>query len=417
MASMADDKKGPDLRNHPRVDLFTRVKVVDKETKAVQEVLAGNVSKGGIFLRSNRPLPRGKKVALEFELDGGQVQIDDAEIVWNKPFEPISVDGALPGMGIRFESARQDSLERIGRFIDEALTSSMLPEKAPPPAMAEIAVAPVPLEVETKAAPTAEAQAVDVVPTKPITASMKVKLKGTPPPPPADADQEVPMAQFTTPPPPGKRAMLFVIFVVAVAAVTFLLLLLLKPFDRKSAPEEASPPPAVAAENHAGERAPATPTPAAVAEPKPVEKPVEKTPAVAEMPAEKTPAVVEKPVEKSPPPAEKPAETPAAAAPDEVFPPVFNHTEKGWLMELAFAGDAKVQHFTLKSPPRLAIDIPGARYPHRQRTIEAPAPIVQRVRVGVEPGKVRLVLDFTGEKIPAFSLQRSEKGLSVVFPE
>ena len=119
-----DDKKtgaGTSERAHPRVDFFSPVKVVIPDENTAVDVFAGNVSKGGMFLRSNRPLPKGKKVTLEFETDEGKVKVEEGEVVWNKEFEPISIDGAPAGMGVEFRSMSDDSQLKIEAFIDDAL--------------------------------------------------------------------------------------------------------------------------------------------------------------------------------------------------------------------------------------------------------------------------------------------------------
>jgi uncharacterized protein (TIGR02266 family) len=133
-----DDKKkdaNDPKRAHKRVDFFNPVKVVVPEENTAVDVFAGNVSKGGMFLRSNRPLPKGKKVRLEFETEEGKVEVEEGEVVWNKEFEPISIDGSPAGMGVEFKSMSDDSKLKIEAFIDDALHTRPKEEEkeAPPP--------------------------------------------------------------------------------------------------------------------------------------------------------------------------------------------------------------------------------------------------------------------------------------------
>ncbi|RME22108.1 MAG: PilZ domain-containing protein, partial [Deltaproteobacteria bacterium] len=110
---------GGGKRRHKRVELFSKVKVRAGESE--QELLAGNVSAGGIFLRSNRPLEPGQQVSLEIDMGGTPVTVDVGEVKWAKPFEPVSVDGSIPGMGVEFKQMSEQARRRIESFIEEAL--------------------------------------------------------------------------------------------------------------------------------------------------------------------------------------------------------------------------------------------------------------------------------------------------------
>jgi len=96
------DKTGADKRRHRRVDYFRPVKVVVPEDSTAIDVFSSNLSRGGIFLRANQPLPEGQKVTLDIETDKGQVKVDEGEVKWSKEFEPIDLDGRPPGMGVEF---------------------------------------------------------------------------------------------------------------------------------------------------------------------------------------------------------------------------------------------------------------------------------------------------------------------------
>ena len=114
-------RSGPDMRVHPRVDFFNRVHVTVPGEETAIDVFASNVSKGGMFLRSNRPLPKGKKLALEFETGKGKIQVEEGEVMWSQPFDPVNVTGSLPGMGVRFNRLAPGSSQCIASFIEEAL--------------------------------------------------------------------------------------------------------------------------------------------------------------------------------------------------------------------------------------------------------------------------------------------------------
>ena len=72
----------------------------------------GNLSEGGIFLRTSTPLERGSVAMLRFGTDGFQTP---ARVVWSRS---ESHDGP-PGMGLVFEGADDRIREAIRLLIDE----------------------------------------------------------------------------------------------------------------------------------------------------------------------------------------------------------------------------------------------------------------------------------------------------------
>jgi uncharacterized protein (TIGR02266 family) len=74
--------------------------------------LAGNVSNGGVFLATYRPLPKGERVSLRISLPEGEV-LATGTVRWTRE----ASSGATPGLGISFDSPLDgDTLERVLRF-------------------------------------------------------------------------------------------------------------------------------------------------------------------------------------------------------------------------------------------------------------------------------------------------------------
>lgn len=455
-----DNKGSRDKRRQQRVDFFSKVKVVDKENNSTQEVFAANVSRGGIFLRSNRPLPRGKQVELEFDLDDGPVKVDVGEVVWNKTFEPVSVDGSLPGMGVQFKDIPDDSRRRIESFINDVLgepgpeqgeqpvavtngagkeqlptdirqlerqvtplpspgpMTTDQPQATPPPAAATNPVAPAPAQALYRESTTATMQ-LDL---SAATAESK--------------ERDGQMATFSTPPTPKKRALIFVLFVLAVAAVTFLVLLTVKPFGKnrqrkstgsgvaanvsKPAADKAKPTPPATAGNADGRQPKVTGTNAT----KETVSQAGKHPAGSrpgKQPAPQAKAGNESGQTRSNRPApQKPTPPPsrpsAQVGPASSGPPRFIHKPDGWHMTLVTRGEVTLKHFTLKDPPRLAVDVKKAGYSGKKRTFSQPSGFISRVRVGPHDDFVRYVLDFTGSQVPQFKLLKKAGQVEIVFP-
>ena len=92
---MTDPKSGPDARQHTRAPI--ELKVDYKKLNSFFADYTKNISKGGTFIKTRKPLPIGTRFLFKltvprraepFELLG--------EVVWSKG------DGEEPGMGIRF---------------------------------------------------------------------------------------------------------------------------------------------------------------------------------------------------------------------------------------------------------------------------------------------------------------------------
>ncbi len=73
----------------------------------------GNLSEGGLFIRTNTPLPTGSRALLRLNRSGeGEVQVM-ATVVWASDV----LDQRPAGMGLRFESLDSVTLERLRRII------------------------------------------------------------------------------------------------------------------------------------------------------------------------------------------------------------------------------------------------------------------------------------------------------------
>ena len=526
---MADDPKRPksntdrrqpnDKRRHRRVDFFNPVKVVVPDDETAIDVFAGNVSKGGIFLRSNRPLNEGQRVRLNFDTGKGPVEVEQGEVRWTKKFEPISIDGSAPGMGVEFQKMSGDAQHNIESFIDEVIGVQPATAAPPPVDLAPPTSDPGPIpegsiagehKLELGKKPDNAAAAEPAQPKQPPPqpepqpASASLDLgHGTAPPPPGepfiaafkeqadDQDQSAPqapadqpsiadsqakagkpavadsqakagkpavadsqakagkpavadsqakagkpavadsqakaglneedMAVLSKPPPPKTRMLLFVAFVVLVAVVTFLTLMWLNPFQDQSPTAEpaAADSQAKADEPAAADSQPKADEPSAAdTQPKADESAAADSQAKADEPsaADTQPKADEPSAADTQPKAGLPAEADSQAKEGALIrSPLFERASNGWRMTIPLSRRADERHFTLESPPRLAIDVEGARW-QGPGQIDAPAPFVERIRIGKQPDAVRLVLDFAGQRVPELRVHPSADGIEVVFP-
>src|SRR5687767_1708504 len=100
-----------DSRKHGRVTCGLRCWCEGENVTFYARV--GNLSEGGLFLRTNTPLPTGSKAMLRLSRSGeGEVQAM-ATVMWAS-----SAHGQGPaGMGLRFEPLDSVTLERLRRII------------------------------------------------------------------------------------------------------------------------------------------------------------------------------------------------------------------------------------------------------------------------------------------------------------
>jgi uncharacterized protein (TIGR02266 family) len=71
----------------------------------------GNMSEGGLFVRTSTPLARGSVARLRI---GGEPSIEaTARVVWSR----VEGQGGQPGMGLAFERFEGDGLQAIRRIV------------------------------------------------------------------------------------------------------------------------------------------------------------------------------------------------------------------------------------------------------------------------------------------------------------
>lgn len=72
----------------------------------------GNLSLGGLFLRTSTPLERGSRATLRFGAAGVEVP---GRVVWAR----LEGQGGPPGMGVEFENVDDRVRDAIRRLIEE----------------------------------------------------------------------------------------------------------------------------------------------------------------------------------------------------------------------------------------------------------------------------------------------------------
>lgn len=100
-------------RGLPRVDFHHRVRVTNSSGEAW--VQAENLSRGGIYIEAEEPLPLRAEVQLEFSLPEASTPITPtAEVVWLR-----RATNAPAGMGLRFLGLDGQSFRALSDYVQE----------------------------------------------------------------------------------------------------------------------------------------------------------------------------------------------------------------------------------------------------------------------------------------------------------
>src|SRR6059058_6088997 len=118
---MPEQKSGAELRTSPRAPI--ELKVDYKKLNSFFADYTKNISKGGTFIKTKKPLPIGTQFLFKltvpqrgdpFELLG--------EVVWSQN------DGEEPGMGIRFIYTNDGQRSEFEGVVEQLMSSSLGPE-------------------------------------------------------------------------------------------------------------------------------------------------------------------------------------------------------------------------------------------------------------------------------------------------
>jgi uncharacterized protein (TIGR02266 family) len=97
-------------RRHPRIPSRLRCWCEGQNITVYARI--GNLSEGGLFLRTSTPLEQGSRATLRF---GIEVPVEArARVVWSR----VEGQGGPPGMGLQFEAVDDLALQGIKQVLD-----------------------------------------------------------------------------------------------------------------------------------------------------------------------------------------------------------------------------------------------------------------------------------------------------------
>lgn len=109
-------------RRHPRYGF--QVDVDYRNVDMVFSAITDNVSKGGCFIQTDSPLPKGTRIWLEFSFTNIPVKLGNIQgrVAWSTP-----AGDPRPGMGIEYENVPDVVEELMDEFIEYVKGTESVP--------------------------------------------------------------------------------------------------------------------------------------------------------------------------------------------------------------------------------------------------------------------------------------------------
>lgn len=118
MLSAMVDRLGEDKRAHPRIPIELRVDY--PKLNAFFADYTRNISKGGTFIRTRQPLPKGTRFVFRLSVPTLEEPILlEGEVAWTR------ADDEEPGMGIRFVYADDEARARVDRMVEKLMVENL----------------------------------------------------------------------------------------------------------------------------------------------------------------------------------------------------------------------------------------------------------------------------------------------------
>ncbi len=111
-----NDYDGQDRREHRRYPVTLKICYSALDTFFYDYAI--NISQGGVFIRTDKPLPVGSPVHLKFSIPGTEREIESEGQVMRVIKSGHNPEP--PGMGIRFESIKKEDVRLIAKLWKES---------------------------------------------------------------------------------------------------------------------------------------------------------------------------------------------------------------------------------------------------------------------------------------------------------
>jgi len=115
-------------RKHVRIALCHRVYVTHNGTS--HELYTGNISEGGVFIKTNEPFQAGSKVEISLPMEAGNhIHLRGIVVSVKRPYEDMS--SRPVGMGIEFKEVRDDERKILRDFVKRASGQDLSDSRRP----------------------------------------------------------------------------------------------------------------------------------------------------------------------------------------------------------------------------------------------------------------------------------------------
>jgi type IV pilus assembly protein PilZ len=121
--SKDDEARWSDRRSSPRHHITLRVDY--KRMNTFFADYAKNISKGGTFIRTNKPLDIGTEFMFVLSIPGQSEQLQLRGVVMWTVEEGQPTDERPPGMGIRFRFAHDSEREKLEDFVRNLMSEKL----------------------------------------------------------------------------------------------------------------------------------------------------------------------------------------------------------------------------------------------------------------------------------------------------
>ena len=113
-------EKSEERRKDDRVP--KKFKIAYSSPQALTKSYLSNISRGGVFIKTNHPMDRGTRFDLKISLPDGEKQLEvSCEVAWVRLKEQVtSKEKFSPGMGIKFLNLSPEGRGRIERILHKA---------------------------------------------------------------------------------------------------------------------------------------------------------------------------------------------------------------------------------------------------------------------------------------------------------
>jgi len=88
-----------------------------KDKKSFTKAYTGNISAGGLFIKTQKPLKKGETFLLKLQLSGLPEPLKiNCEVVWSRGGEEAS-ETRPPGMGVKFGTMSQTDKKILEKYL------------------------------------------------------------------------------------------------------------------------------------------------------------------------------------------------------------------------------------------------------------------------------------------------------------